>query len=287
MYIDAPQGRLHIEQAGDQGPPVILLSGAGIDNAQLSWKRLMPVLAERHRVFAPDWPKQGKTTAWRGKADHASMLGCVDAVMDHFGLKRAALVGLSQGGAIALSYAIERPERVDRLVAIAPGGILRFPPVVHQLLWLSAKLPWLISGLSHMLLRSRWGVERLVRTGLFAGPSPDFDDVVDDIQEEVRRSGVRASDWQNASIGFRRMKVDLMPDLHRIECPVLFIQGDKDVAVPPNRTREAASRVKDAEFVLLENHGHWPNRQSPDRIAALVTAFLDGRQARFEGNDHG
>lgn len=277
MYIEMAQGRLHVAQAGDRGSPVVLLSGAGIDNARLSWKRLMPVLAERHRVFAPDWPKQGRSGSWRGEADHAAMLACVETVLDHFGLQRAALVGLSQGGAIALSFAIEQPARVDRIVAMAPAGILRFPPVMHQMLWLSARLPWLTSALSRLMLRSRSQVARLVRTGLFAGPSPDLDDVVDDILDEIRANGVRASDWQNASIGFLRMKIDLMPDLQRIRCPVLFIQGDKDVAVPPDRTKEAARRVDDAAFVLLKDHGHWPNRQSPDRIAAYVTAFLDGR----------
>lgn len=287
MFIDTPQGRLHVDRAGSHGSAVILLSGAGIDNARLSWKRLMPVLSEKHRVFAPDWPKQGKSIKWQGKADHACLLQCVSTVMDRFGLEQAAIVGLSQGGAIALSYAIEHPERVERVVAIAPGGILSFPPIVHQMLWLSAKLPWLTSGLSRIMLRSRTGIERLVRGGLFAGPSPDFNDVVGDILEEVRTNGVQASDWQNASIGFRRMKVDLMPDLHRIDCPVLFIQGDKDVAVPPNRTREAASRVKGAEFVLLKDHAHWPNRQSPDHFAALVTAFLDGRQVSFESSGQG
>ncbi|KHJ54588.1 alpha/beta hydrolase [Aureimonas altamirensis] len=287
MLIDTSQGGLHVDRAGSHGSAVILLSGAGIDNARLSWKRLMPILAEKHRVFAPDWPRQGKSVTWQGRADHACLLQCVSTVMDYFGLEQAAIVGLSQGGAIALSYAIEHPERVERVVAIAPAGILSFPPIVHQMLWLSAKLPWLTSGISRIMLRSRAGIERLVRGGLFAGPSPDFDDVVGDILEEVRTNGVRASDWQNASIGFRRMKVDLMPDLQRIKCPVLFIQGDKDVAVPPNRTREAASRIEGAEFVLLENHGHWPNRQSPDRIASLVTAFIKGRKARFEGSRQG
>lgn len=154
----------------------------------------MPVLAEKHRAFAPDWPKQGKSIKWQGKADHACLLQCVSTVMDHFGLERAAIVGLSQGGAIALSYAIEHPGRVERVVAIAPAGILSFPPIIHQMLWLSAKLPWLTSGLSDIMLRSRTGIERLVRGGLFAGPSSDFDDVVDDIMEETRTKGVRASD---------------------------------------------------------------------------------------------
>ncbi len=124
------------------------------------------------------------------------------------------------------------------------------------------------------------------RGGLFAGPSPDFDAVVDGILTEVRENGVRASDWQNGSIGFWRMKVDLMPELHRIGCPVLFIQGDKDVAVRPRFTEEAARRVENSEFVLLKDHGHWVNRQSPDKIAALVTAFLGRPQGRSGPHTH-
>lgn len=252
---------------------MLLLSGAGIDNALLSWKHMIPALSGDHRVLALDWPRQGQSRPWAGRADHECLLECVDAVLDHFDIERVALVGLSQGGAIALSYTITRAERVNRLVAIAPAGILRFPPGLHQLLWLTARLPGLVRSLTTWIVRSQRGAEATARS-LFPTPPDDVADIVADMRAEARNNAVGASDWQNASIGFFRMKVDLMDDLHRIRCPALFIQGDRDPAVPPRRTEEAARRVAGARFVLLEGQGHWPNRQSPDRVNALVSAFL-------------
>lgn len=61
-YIRCDEGNLRVISAGEEGRAVVLLSGAGLDNALLSWKHLIPVLASSYRVFALDWPKQGKST---------------------------------------------------------------------------------------------------------------------------------------------------------------------------------------------------------------------------------
>ncbi|WP_306368219.1 alpha/beta fold hydrolase [Nocardiopsis sp. CC223A] len=272
--ITRPEGPVSVTVAGDQGPPVLLLGGAGQDNALLSWRHLIPALARDHRVFAPDWPKQGRSRPWQGTADHGVLLSVIDTVLDRFALERAALVGLSQGGALTLSYAIERPDRVERLVAIAPAGTLSFPPVVHQLLWLTARSRFLNTTLPGMVMRSRAGVERFVRSALVPGPVADFDAIVDEVLEEVRANGAGSSDWQNASIGLTRMNVDLRPRLGEISCPALFVQGDRDIGVPPKRTAAAAAAVPGARLEVIEGAGHWVNRQCPDRVAELVRGFL-------------
>ncbi len=105
----------------------------------------------------------------------------------------------------------------------------------------------------------------------------DFDNIVDNIFEEFSRNGVSASNWQNSSIGFLKMKVYLMPELHRISCPALFIQGNKDVAVNPKHTAEAVNKIPKAKLVVLENHGHWPNRQSPEKVNTIILNFLNER----------
>ena len=272
-YINCSEGTLHVISEGETGKAVLLLSGAGLDNAFLSWKHLIPALSAHYRVFALDWPKQGKSSPWNGLADQNCLLKCVDTVLAHFNLETVSLVGLSQGGAITLAYALSRSEKVERFVALAPAGIIRFPIGVHQLLWLSAKLTWLTSGISRFFFRNKkaaaWALKKM-----FPVLPQDFDSIVDGVLEEAAANGVHASDWQNHSIGFLKMNVYLIPELHRITCPALFIQGDKDVGVNPKFTMESAKKVPDAKFVLLENHGHWANRQSPEKVNAIILDFL-------------
>ena len=273
-YIDTDEGRLHVYHAGDTGSPVLLLSGAGVDSALLSWRHLIPALASEHRVIALDWPKQGLSRPWNGTADHPRMLRCVIETLDAFGIDRAHIVGLSQGGALTLATAIEHPDRVDRIVALAPGGIISFPPVVHQLLWLTAKSRLLNDTLPKAMFRTSEQIARFLRTTLFAGPVADFDDIVDEVIAEAQRSGASASDWQKTSIGFWRMNVDLRPRLHEITAPTLFIQGDRDKGVRAKHTIAAAKLVPGARLELLKDHGHWSNRQSPELVNRLIAEFL-------------
>lgn len=274
VLIPQPDGDLRVITRGDSGSEVLLLSGAGNDNISLSWRRLIPLLAERHRVIALDWPKQGGSTPWNGVADHPHMLACIDAVLDHFESDRVSLVGLSQGGALTLAYGIERPERVDRLIALAPAGIISFPPVVHQFLWLTAKWRFLNQTLPTWVFRSRAACVWFARTALFAGPVDDFDDIVDEYHADVLAHGSRSSDWQNGSIGFRRMNVDLRPRLHEITAPTLVIQGSEDAGVSPAQSRAAADAIPAARFELIDGAGHWSNRQRPDLVNGLIADFL-------------
>ncbi|MGI6877763.1 alpha/beta fold hydrolase [Microbacterium sp. gxy059] len=274
VRIPQPEGSLRVITRGDEGSPVLLLSGAGNDNISLSWRRAIPALAESHRVFALDWPKQGGSVPWDGLADHERMLRIISTVLDRFELDRVALVGLSQGGALALAYAIEHPERVERVVALAPAGILSFPPVVHQMLWLTAKSRFLNRTLTSWVFRSRAACAWFARRGLFGGPVDDFDAIVDEYHADVLAGGSGSSDWQNGSIGFRRMKVDLRPRLHEIRCPVLIIQGSRDAGVPPARSRAAADAVPDARYELIEGAGHWSNRERPELVNGLIADFL-------------
>jgi pimeloyl-ACP methyl ester carboxylesterase len=166
---------------------------------------------------------------------------------------------------------------VARLVVLAPAGIISFPPGVHQMLWLSAKASPLLSPLTTWVFRHRPMVVLLARYGLFGGPVADFNDIVDEIHKEVLANGAAASDVQNDSIGFFKMKLDLTPRLHEIACPTLFLQGDKDVAVRPKHTTKAAKHVPGARQEILEGNGHWSNRQSPDLVNGLIADFLAAR----------
>lgn len=112
------------------GSPVLLLHGASLGSSADLWVRnLAPLAAHRLRVIAPDLPGFGGTDnpadvslSYRGKF--------VLAFMDTLGIERAALVGHSQAGRIALDLALGHPERITKVVVLATGSLL--PPLADK-----------------------------------------------------------------------------------------------------------------------------------------------------------
>jgi pimeloyl-ACP methyl ester carboxylesterase len=122
-YFDAGTG------GGDEGkPPVVLLHGIGLDAAAISWKRVVPVLARDRRVLALDFPGHGGSDKPARSYTTPYYAGVLDAFLDSIDVERAALVGISMGGGIALGRALDSPERVSRLVLVDSHGLGRDAP---------------------------------------------------------------------------------------------------------------------------------------------------------------
>ncbi|MDQ3364294.1 MAG: alpha/beta hydrolase [Myxococcota bacterium] len=111
-FVDRGGGRIYYATYG-KGPPVILLHG-GLGNAD-HFAHQVPALVAHRTVIAIDSRGQGRSTLGTQRLTYHVMAGDVLAVMDHLKLDRAALVGWSDGGAIALDLAIHEPTRVERL----------------------------------------------------------------------------------------------------------------------------------------------------------------------------
>src|SRR5918998_6173774 len=108
--------------AGD-GPPLVLLHGVG-DNA-LDWWWVMPALARRHRVYAPDLPGSGGSTKPLADYSPAFFTRFIGAFLNALGVDRAAVIGSSLGGLVGLRLALSEPERVTALGLVSSGGLGR------------------------------------------------------------------------------------------------------------------------------------------------------------------
>ncbi|MFZ0217198.1 MAG: alpha/beta fold hydrolase, partial [Candidatus Dormiibacterota bacterium] len=92
------------------GPPLVLLHGLGDDHR--AWRKLVPGLALRHRVIAPDLRGHAGTTLGQADGTLGQLTGDVGALLDALGLERVDLAGFSMGGTIALRAAIDWPARI-------------------------------------------------------------------------------------------------------------------------------------------------------------------------------
>ncbi|HMN60394.1 MAG TPA: alpha/beta hydrolase [Anaerolinea sp.] len=266
--------RVRYYEAGEQGFPVILLHGGGTDSALLSWRLAIPALAKSHRVLAPDWPGYGESEIFRSAYSFEQMRAWLESLMDQWGLDQADLVGISMGGGGALSIALERPDRVRRLVLVDSYG-LADRVAYHRMSYWFVKIPWLVNWSWALIRRSR----RLARWSL-AAIFGDARNISDELADEVFQA-IQSTDGQRAFGEFQR--AEMLPDrlrtcymdrLEEIHSPTLVIHGERDTLVPLSAAREAARRIPGARLEVIPKAGHWPMREYPDQFNRLVDEFL-------------
>ena len=269
------QGRRVVwHEAGAAGAPtLLLLHGGGTDEALISWPHVLRAFPER-RVVAPDLPGYGGTARLRGPYRIEALARWVMAFMDEAEVVPGAVAGVSMGGATAITLALEAPERVRALVAVAAFGLGGHAPMPLTV-WLAARMP--ITPLVYAAIAADERTARRVLSRVFADPERIPPDMLAAVRVAARRQ-VLARSFGAFLRGETRLKgfrTDLSTRLPEIGCPTLFVHGTGDALVPAQASRRAAGLVPGAKLALLDA-GHNPMREAPEAFLAALRGFLDG-----------
>jgi 4,5:9,10-diseco-3-hydroxy-5,9,17-trioxoandrosta-1(10),2-diene-4-oate hydrolase len=280
--VDAPA------QADCGLPPVVLLHGYG-DTAD-AWRRVVPPLARRRRVIAFDVPPFGRS------GDPPScysddLVACYHyffpARFDVLQIVRAALVGHSLGGAIALTVALEDPRLVDRLALIAPAG-------------LGDAAPWWWHAIS-----GRW----VNWPALLRLPNPVAKPAVkaalrgfleERLVHDTRAMGEVIDHFVHLHGGPRQLKHlidtgrslmagytgELLARSATLTPPVMVLWGSEDRLTPSDHAEAFAEAVPHAEVEILERCGHYPQLELPTRVTRLLDDFLSRRKNGRRNGKH-
>lgn len=141
QFVNVPGARLHVREAGS-GPAVLLVHGLGGQSAHFDYG-VFEELAKNHRVVAVDRPGSGHSTRDAATpADVSTQAAALAVLIDRLGLERPTVAGHSLGGAIALTLAIEHPDKVGALALVAPlTHVQDTAPEVFKALAIES--PWL------------------------------------------------------------------------------------------------------------------------------------------------
>jgi pimeloyl-ACP methyl ester carboxylesterase len=259
-------GRLaHVVRSG-RGEPVVLLHGFGA--SAYSWRHVMAALASDYELIAMDLNGHGYTERARGAAAYtvAGQLDLVLGVMDALGVDTAHVAGHSYGGALATHLAWRHPRRVRSLVLVDSAGT-DYP-------WERRHASAAITPLTWLFVRTRAIKREAVLAGLersFADDSRITPELVDAYYERIRIEGV--------SRAFRGLTVPTseprqLPDLTRLDLPVLMVWGAEDELTRPSAAERVAAALPRARLELLDGVGHIPLEESPHRLTELMRVFL-------------
>jgi pimeloyl-ACP methyl ester carboxylesterase len=265
--------RVGFQAAGDGDELVALLHG--ITSTAEAWREVMPRLAERYTVVAPDLIGHGRSAKPRGDYSLGAYAAGVRDLLALLGFERATVVGHSFGGGIAMQFAYLFPEYVERMALISSGGLGK---EVHPLLR-AAVLPgseWVLPLIAREApVRAGEAVRSVAaKLGIEVGT---------DLAEFGR--GYASLSEEGASDAFiHTMRSVIDPDGQRVsaldrlyladQLPTLFVWGSDDPVIPVEHGRNAHRVVQNSRYVEIEGSGHWPMLDAPDRLHDELVSFM-------------
>jgi 3-oxoadipate enol-lactonase len=265
--LEVAGARIAYEARGE-GPALVLLH-AGIADSRM-WEREMVALSSSRHVLRYDIQGYGSSSLSAGPHCHGRDLL---TVMDAAGIKRAALVGCSLGGRIALEVAVAEPERVGALVLVGSGlpgwewsKAMEAYNEREEELFEAAKLDEAVE------LNLRFWVD---------GPQRDPEDVDPAVRELARVMQRQAfeTDAEVLAAGADPRDELLVPNLrehlHEVSAPALVVVGEVDQPDIHAIAELLATELPDARMAVISEAAHIPNLERPEEFERLVMAFLD------------
>jgi len=257
--------RLRYVRAG-RGDAVMLVHGFA--SSLYTWKDVIPGLARRHDVIALDLPGFGGSDQPEDLA-FEDLPRAVVGLMERLGVRRAALVGNSMGGAAVALVAARSPTRVSALVLVDAAGfdleVSKRPPVVRLAMSPAAGLLALVPG-------KRLIVEASLRQVLH-----DDTLVTPERVSEYLAAFLRTSTFvsiRSLSGSLERGSGMVAEALPRIAAPTLVLWGRQDRWIPLAHADRFVAKILGARKVVLDACGHVPQEERPDEVRRLLEEFL-------------
>lgn len=265
--------------AGGGRETIVLLHGAGVDSAMLSWAEVIPLLSERYRVVAPDLPGYGASDRINGEYTLSFYTEIIKGIIETFAEKPVILVGLSLGGGICLNMALTYPELIRVLVPVDAWGLFEKLPGHRLTYWfIRSKLN---DNLYAWTNRYPSVVRFSLKYSLFGDKTKVSDTLVAEIHEAMLEpdAGKSFISFQRSEITPTGFTTDLFGWLEEIKSPALLIHGTRDKAVPVKGALLASKRIPDCEIHLMEGCKHWPQKERPEEFAHALRVYLNRKIA--------
>jgi pimeloyl-ACP methyl ester carboxylesterase len=257
-YAELPGVRLHYEEAG-AGAPLVLLHGIGA--SLRDWDMQLAVFARRFRVIAPDLRGFGQSER-SGNYGVGTFAGDIWALLDLLRIERFNLIGHSMGGAVALQMAVDRPERIERLIAADTLPSFQANTFGKRILFAYRYLMMGVFGPQRL--------SRAVAGKLFPGPH----------QQDLRDRAVAGGLANDRGVYLETLRQllgwNVLEQLQRLTMPVLVLAAEHDY-FPVQDAEIFASALRNARLKVFAGMHHALPLEAPQAFNRTVLRFLAGQ----------
>jgi pimeloyl-ACP methyl ester carboxylesterase len=272
-------------RTGGRGPVLVLLHG--ITNSSASWEPVIGLLSQHFTIVAPDLLGHGDSAKPRGDYSLGANASLLRDLLLALGHDRATIVGHSLGGGIAMQFGYQFPERVERLVLVASGGLGRQVtpflravalPGAELVLPLLASQPLVDAGTTVGGWIDKVGLRLGADIAAMATGFASLQDI------EARRAFVHTA---RSVIDIGGQRVNATDKLYLAQAvPTLIVWGDRDPIIPVAHAEGAHQELPNSRLEIFKGVGHVPQLESPGAFIAALERFLDETEpARFDRDE--
>ena len=271
-----------------EGPVLLLLHGLGCDHT--TWAPVIDELARHYTVVAPDLLGHGRSAKPRADYSVGGYANGMRDLLTVLGVDKVTVVGHSFGGGVAMQFAYQFPERTERLVLVASGGLgpevspaIRAvtTPGFHQVMGLLT-----LPGIRHV---GRAGLRSLAKAPLpHTRDLAEVAHIYDSFKDPQARAAIRHV--VSAVVDWRGQIVTMADRAYLTQAmPMAVIWGRDDRVIPVRHADNAQALASDAHVEIIPNAGHFPHKDHPQRFARVVHEFIRStrpatyNRARFRG----
>jgi pimeloyl-ACP methyl ester carboxylesterase len=256
-----------------QGPTLLLLHGLGCDHT--TWSPVIHDLARHFTVIAPDLLGHGVSAKPRADYSVGGYANGMRDLLTVLDIDKVTVVGHSFGGGIAMQFAYQFPERTERMILVAPGGLgPEVSPLIravtlpgfHQVMGV-ATLP----GIRHV---GKAGLRALSRSKVTAVRDlAEVAEIFESFKDPRARAAIRHV--VRAVVDMRGQIVTMVDRAYLTQAmPMLVVWGTDDVVIPSRHAENVARIAPGAVVEVLPNSGHFPHKDHPDRFVKIVQDFI-------------
>lgn len=258
------------------GPVLLLIHGIG-DNST-TWTPVHSRLARRFTVIAPDLLGHGLSDKPRADYSVAAYANGMRDLLSVLDVDKVTVVGHSLGGGVAMQFAYQFPQLLERLILVGAGGVTKDVNIALRL----ASLPG--GGEALALLRLPLVAPVLQTAGRLLGGAlgstglgrdiPNMLRILADLPEPTASAAFTRT--LRAVVDWRGQVVTMLDRCYLTESvPVQLIWGEQDAVIPVNHAMMAHAAMPGSQLEIFEGSGHFPFHDDPDRFIELVERFID------------
>ncbi len=266
MFVNTPSGRIACRTFGDnKSKPVVFIHGFPFDKSM--WESQGELLAKDHFVVTFDNPGHGESEVGSGQYLVEFIVDDLFAVMDHFGLKKAVICGLSIGGYTAMRAIEREPERFAGLILCNTKSA----PDTN-----AAKL-----NRANQIRMIRFGRKKqFVEDNAKALLAPESFERNRDAFNKIIAT-MNSTD-EKALIGTLialAARMDMTESLGKISVPTLIITGEKDKVATQADAELMHSKIGNSKLAIIRGAGHLSNLENSAEFNSALVSFL--RESNF------